>query len=598
MNGELQVRIGQCSQAGRKPRNQDFHGAWVPHGAALASKGIAIALADGISSSDFSHMASESAVKGFLEDYYCTSDAWSVKTSAQRVLAATNSWLYAQTQQSQGRFDKERGYVCTFSALVLKSRTAHLFHAGDCRIYRVQGACLEQLTTDHRVWVGSGQSLLSRALGMQAQLEIDCHTHALTPGDTFVLATDGVYEHVEPTWLVQCLARHANDLDAAARTIVDHAMQRGSPDNLTVQIVRVEALPIPTASELRYVQGVQLPCPPALQANATLDGFTVVRTLHHSSRSHVYLARDDATGQLVALKTPSVDLREDPDYRERLLMEDWVARRLHSAHVLRAFVAERPRHYLYVATEYVEGQTLAQWMVDHPHPELETVRTLVEQIARGLQAFHRLEMLHQDLRPENILIDRNGTARIIDFGSTWIASVAEAAPHGAQAGILGTVQYTAPEYFLGEGGSTRSDLFSLGTIAYQMLTARLPYGAQVARTRTRSAQRRLRYTSAQADDRAIPSWVDAALRKAVSIDPAHRYGELSEFLHDLRHPNPALLRQGGAPLLERNPLLFWQALCAALLVLVLVLVATHPKLGREAVRADAVHARTSATVSP
>ena len=76
-------------------------------------------LADGISSSNVSHIASESAVKSFLTDYYCTSESWSVKTSAQRVLAATNSWLHSQTRRSQYAYeDKDKGYVCTLSAIV------------------------------------------------------------------------------------------------------------------------------------------------------------------------------------------------------------------------------------------------------------------------------------------------------------------------------------------------------------------------------------------------------------------------------------------------------------------------------------------------
>ena len=106
-----------------------------------------------------SQVASQSAVRVFLEDYYCTSPAWSVKKSAQQVLMAVNSWLYAQTQQSPYRYEKDRGYVCTLSALVLKSTTAHLFHAGDARIYRLRDGTLEQLTHDHRVWVSQRAEL-------------------------------------------------------------------------------------------------------------------------------------------------------------------------------------------------------------------------------------------------------------------------------------------------------------------------------------------------------------------------------------------------------------------------------------------------------
>ena len=86
----MKVSIGQHSDRGRKEANQDFYGAVVPRGAQLAAKGAAIALADGIGSSTVSHEASEFAVRGILEDYYCTSEAWSVKKSVERVMAATS----------------------------------------------------------------------------------------------------------------------------------------------------------------------------------------------------------------------------------------------------------------------------------------------------------------------------------------------------------------------------------------------------------------------------------------------------------------------------------------------------------------------------
>src|SRR3954465_763426 len=163
MPRELKISVGQCSDKGRKQTNQDFHGVLIPQEPLLSLKGIAIVLADGISSSTVSRIASESAVKGFLTDYYCTPESWSVKTSAQRVLAAINSWLHSQTRRSQYLYDKDKGYVCTFSAMVIKSTTAHIFHVGDSRIYRVAGKALEQLTEDHRVIVSSEQNYLSRA---------------------------------------------------------------------------------------------------------------------------------------------------------------------------------------------------------------------------------------------------------------------------------------------------------------------------------------------------------------------------------------------------------------------------------------------------
>jgi serine/threonine protein phosphatase PrpC len=570
MSHELKISAGQYSDKGRKATNQDFHGIYAPKQPQLGSKGIAIALADGISSSDVSQAASQAAVTGFLEDYYCTSDAWSVKKSAERVLNATNSWLHSQTQQSQWRYDKDRGYVCAMSAMVIKSTTAHIFHVGDTRIYRLRDSAIEQLTRDHRVWVSKDQSYLSRALGIDSQLEIDYQTLQVEEGDIFLFATDGVYEHVDSKFIVSAIHGSRDELDRAAKAIAEEAYRRGSADNLTIQIVRVEELPPREANEI-YQRLSELPLPPLLEARMEFDGYKIVREVHGSSRSHVYLAEDGETGALVIMKTPSIDLRGDPAYLERFLVEEWVARRIDSAHVLKPCLQTRKRNYLYVVTEFIDGQTLAQWMIDNPRPDVETVRGIVEQIAMGLRAFHRLEMAHQDLRPDNIMIDRTGTAKIIDFASTRVAGIEEVATPIERNNILGTAQYSAPELFLGEIGSSRSDIFSLGVITYQMLSGRLPYGAQVAKYRTKSAQRKLAYDSLLDEDRDIPAWIDDVLRKAVDPSPGRRYQELSEFTHDLRRPNKEFLDRTRPPLIERNPIAFWKTVSLALAIIVILL---------------------------
>lgn len=572
MTTPLTVSVGQHTDKGRKATNQDFHGAFIPREPQLSSKGIALALADGISSSAVSHIASESAVTGFLADYYCTSDAWSVKTSAQRVLMATNSWLHAQGQHGPERFNPDRGYVCTFSALVIKSNTAHLFHAGDSRIYRVQGTALEQLTHDHRLWVSEDQSYLSRALGIHPQLDLDYRAERVESGDLFILATDGVYEFISAAAMIAAITSHADDLDAAARTIVAQALEQGSDDNLTVQILRIDALPMQAADEL-YQQLTELPFPPILEPRAAFDGYTIVREVHASSRSHVYLAIDDSSQTPVILKTPSIDLQRDAPYLERFLTEEWVARRIDSPHVAKPCLPTRKRSYLYSVGEYIEGQTLAQWMIDHPRPDLETVRGIVEQIAKGLRAFHRLEMLHQDLRPANVMIDATGTVKIIDFGATRVAGLMEISTPLERSDLLGTAQYMAPEYFLGEAGTPRSDLFSLAVITYQMLTGALPYGTQVARARTRAAQNKLRYQPVREHDREVPAWIDDVLRKALHPDPYKRYEALSEFIFELRQPSPAFLAKARPPLMERNPVLFWKGVSFILAVAVVVLLA-------------------------
>lgn len=568
-NTALRISLGQHSDQGRKPLNQDFHGGYIPRDDQLAAKGIAIAIADGISSSDVSHIASESVVTSFLDDYYATPETLSVKTSGERVLNATNTWLYAQTRQNCYE-DKDQGYVCTFTGMVFKGTTGHLFHVGDTRVYRISGSGTEQLTDDHRVRVSSSKSYLSRAMGISHRLDLDYRQCPLTSGEIYVLATDGVYEFAHiPSFAARLLAADC-DLQQLAQGIVETALTNGSDDNLTVQIVRIDALPELESSEiLRQLD--TLPCPPQLAPGMTLDGLQILREIKIGSRSHIFLATHPADGSNVVLKAPSLGMRDDRAYLERFLVEDWVTHRVSNAHVVQPWLSDTPRTAIYVATRHIAGQSLAQWMRDNPKPDLTTFRKFIKQIARGLQAIHRQEIIHQDLKPDNIIIDAHGTLKIIDFGAARVAGLDEGRTCGDQINLLGAAQYAAPEYFLGDNGSTRSDMFSLGVIAYQLLSGDLPYGNAVPKINTAKAMSRIQYRSLAHFNPAIPDWMDAAIHRAVHPEPAQRYGELSEFVHDLHHPNPAYGSRQRVPLIQRNPLRFWQIGTVLLFVVVILL---------------------------
>ncbi|MEP0072792.1 MAG: bifunctional protein-serine/threonine kinase/phosphatase [Marinomonas sp.] len=564
MSKPLSVSIGSATHKGRKEINQDFIGNRIPSEPLLSAKGIVLAIADGISSSKVSQVASQTAITSFLEDYYCTSDAWSVKTSGQKVVKSINAWLHAQTQNSPYRFEKDKGYICTFSALVLKSNSAHIFHSGDSRIYRVTGSALEQLTQDHRRVVSEKVSYLTRALGIEQVLEIDYRVDPMTEGDLFLLATDGIYEFVNVVQILECIAE-TNTLDDAAERIISLALDAGSDDNLSVQLVRVERLPAYQLDEVQQ-QVTGLPLPPQLAARMEFDGYDIIRPIYVSSRSHVFLARDKDTDQTVALKVPSVELGSDKDYLESFMMEDWIAKRVTNPHVVKAIESTRKRNYLYVVTEYVEGKSLAQWMIDNPKPSLEQIRNIISQIAKGLQAFHRQEMIHQDIRPANIMIDDTNTVKIIDFGSTYIAGVTNTKDEEL---LKGTMRYSAPEYFLGQAGTTRSDIYALGVIAYEMLSGgKFPYGVNIAQAKSVNAQRRIQYTSLINDESELPIWIDDALQKALQVNPLKRYETLSEFVYDLYYPNRAFLSRTRPPLIQRNPVMFWQGVSFGLFLII------------------------------
>jgi eukaryotic-like serine/threonine-protein kinase len=557
-SGEIQLSIGQYSIAGRKPRNDDSYGIVIPEGHMLAAKGVAIAIADGMSSSEAAKEASECCVRSFLEDYYATHESWTVKRSVATVLKAVNGWLYAQGQRHD--FD-ERGMVSTFSGMVLKSGLAHIFHAGDSRIYRLRGNRIEQLTTDHRIKVGRGLEHLSRAFGINQNLEIDYRQEVLEAGDVFLLTTDGVHDALGGADIVRLISGQT-DIDAAAREIVEEAFEKGSLDNLTCQIVHVKE-PGKAGADSHKAGAAILAFPKLLLAGDTLDGFAIIRPLHESSRSQVYLAKESSSGEIVAIKTPSPNFEDDPAFIDAFAREEWIGRLVSSPHVLKVHASKPDRRSLYHVTEYFDGKTLQQWMLDNPAPDLESVRSIISQIALGLRALHRKDVLHLDMKPGNVMIDANGLVKIIDFGSSQAASWADEngrAPHLVPAG---TADYAAPEHLTGAPPSNRSDIYSLGVIAYEMLTGFLPYGKGI----TSAAQvKKLAYVPAASRRKDTPDWVDAALEQAVRKSPSERTDALSALVEDLRKPNSALGFGRGKPLIERNPVAFWKGVSALLCV--------------------------------
>ena len=557
------IRIGQYSIAGKKPHNDDSYGVVVPEGALLSTHGIAMAIADGMSTSEGAKEASENCIKSFLEDYYCTHASWSVKKSVGVVLQATNAWLFAQ---GQTRYQSAHGMVSTFSGVVLKNGTAHVFHTGDSRISRLRDGRLEPLTRDHR---GGGRTQLTRAFGADQHLEIDYRAEPLERGDMLIFSTDGVHDTLPSAEIAALVGAHMNDADAAAHTIVEAALAAGSGDNLTCQIIAIDHPgKVDVAAHLQSL--VALPFPPELSPGMTFDGYRIERELHTSNRSQIYLARETASGAAVVLKTPSVNFEDDPAYLEMFAREEWVGQLAASPHTLKVLPPTRARRHLYLVTEYCDGETLRQWMTANPEPDLDSVRGIIEQIAKGLRAFHRKDIVHGDLKPENVMIDAQGVVKIIDFGACQVAGFAELAPVMDRPGLQATIGYTAPEQLQGERPTNRTDIYALGVIAYEMLCGRLPYGQGFASARDVT---RLVYTPAQQWRADIPAWVDAALRKAVDKRPVQRTDALSALVEDIRKPNAALGYDRSRPLLEREPVLVWRtvAIVSALVNVVLVI---------------------------
>jgi len=560
---KLILTVGQHSVAGRKPDNEDAIGIRVPDGVLLATKGAAAVIADGISAAEAGKEASQTAVTSFLSDYFSTPETWTAKKSGGQVLTSLNRWLY---NRGRSYADSNRGYLTTFSALVLKSRQAHIFHVGDSRIYRYREGTLEQLTRDHSMPVAENQTYLTRALGMDVTLDVDYRNSAVEEGDLFLLSTDGIHDTLGPERMGRLLAAAGQgDLQALCQQVAEQALAAGSGDNLSCQLLRVDALP---QAEINDVvnQLTELRFPPLLEPGLVLDGYRVIRELHASNRSQVYHVEDVETGAHYCMKTPSSNFEDDPAYIERFVMESWIGSRIHSPYVVRVIEPPRKKSCLYYLTEYVSGITLSRWMLENPRPQVEEAVYLIEQIAKGVRAFHRRETLHQDLKPDNILIDRQGHVKLVDFGACHVGGISEIATPLERDVALGTATYSAPEYSLGNRASYQSDQFALAVISYEMLTGKLPFEGKLEKCKSQRDYLATRYIESYRYNPHIPHWVDGALRKGLRLEPERRHGDVMEFAHELKHPNPRYLEYDRRPLLQRDPLLVWKTLCGILLL--------------------------------
>lgn len=576
MRSELTVTYGGFSSAGVKEENQDAFAAYQPTLSITEYKGIAACIADGVSCSENAQHASTTSVNNFLTDYYSTPDSWDVKTATGHVLSSLNAWLYHHGQQASARHN---GLVTTFSGMILKSNTLHVFHVGDSRLLRLRGNTLEPLTRDHTHNHGNGQEYLSRALGMDSNLDVDYSTSDLIAGDIIMATTDGVHGFVNNAKLKQFLTPlqlslapnpEANQtvFEKTAKDIADYALAQGSQDNLTCFILRINTVPDKNLEEAHGELSARV-IPPTLKPGQRIDHYQVESVLYAGTRSHLYKVIDKRTNKGYVLKAPSLNFQDDLVYLEGFVREQWAGSRIDHANVMRILPAEPDGQFLYHICEEIEGANLRQWIHDHPRASLHDVRGIVEQIIHGLRVFQRAGMLHRDLKPENIMVTTKGQVKLIDFGTISVRGLAEISSPITESGPVGSVSYIAPESVVDGTSVMQSDLFSLATIIYEMLTQSLPYQMDKVGRRGAKSVNEWQYKPLKEHRPDLPHWLDLTLEKACHPNYKQRYDAYSEFWQDLLTPNQTLLRNyKKRPLLEQNSSRVWQVISIILFLIV------------------------------
>ena len=382
IQAELSFTVAQRSVGGNKSDNEDAIGICIPKASILKNKGAVASIADGVSTSEAGKEASETCIGNFISDYYSTPDSWSVSKSASQILTALNRWLYSHGHQFT---DSKKGYVSTFSTIIFKSQTAHIFHVGDTRIYRFRNGDLEQLTRDHTTYINQQQSYLARAMGLDVMLDIDGRSTDIELGDIFLLSTDGLHDFVKNSELKDSLRPLANnnavqaDFDVCCQALIDKALSNSSKDNISCQLLRIDNLPKQSIAEVSR-QLSQLPFPPYLAAGMILDGYRIEKEIRARNRSQIFIVRDVDSGERYCMKTPSVNFDDDQTYINAFKREAWIGAQINLPNLVKYHAAKPTKQFLYMVTDYIEGQSLREWMGNHPNPDLSEVKAIILQI--------------------------------------------------------------------------------------------------------------------------------------------------------------------------------------------------------------------------
>ncbi len=266
--------------------------------------------------------------------------------------------------------------------------------------------------------------------------------------------------------------------------------------------------------------------------------YRIVRRIGFGGMGDVYLAEDEILPRVVALKVMPEDVRDNDVRRQRFMREARAASALTHPNIAAIYEAGKSGDQLFIAMEYVEGESLAN-RIARGSLSVGEIVTIASQLADAVAAAHARGIVHRDIKPSNIMINGRGEVKVLDFG---LAKFTDSELDGdietqwkSQSGmVLGTAPYMSPEQALGKSADVRSDIFSVGSVLYELVTQRPAFaGSTVAETVYQVVNRQPESMARFNYD--LPVELERVIRKCLEKDPARRYQAAGELLVDLRN---------------------------------------------------------------
>jgi len=288
-----------------------------------------------------------------------------------------------------------------------------------------------------------------------------------------------------------------------------------------------------------------------------LGDFKLEKKLGQGGMGTVFLATQVSLDRKVALKTLSPEFAKKPDFVQRFLREARSMAKLHHPNVVQVYAADSVSGVHYAAIEFIDGQSMQKWMDQLGQLSVGDALHVCLVCAEALHHAHELNMIHRDIKPDNILVTKKGIVKVADFG---LAKALDEDVSMTQSGTgLGTPLYMAPEQARNaKHVDKRSDIYALGSTLYYFLTGKLPFTGENT-LELIIAKEKGQFTSTRRLNSLVPERLDLMIDKMIAKDPAHRYGDCAEIIRDLQSLNlasPALSFIEGAqaaPLSATSP---------------------------------------------
>jgi serine/threonine-protein kinase len=374
----------------------------------------------------------------------------------------------------------------TLTVAVFRHNEVTIGFVGDTRAYLVRHGKIEQLTTDHNqvgfrlkyglirendAMTSPSRSMLTRSLGSEPICRLDYIKREVYKDDIIVLCTDGLYGFATDVEILDVVSHQ--EPEEAAKLLLKLVEKRNGEDNISVQVIRVNQV-----HRAIFFRGVQtgyaknrtVETKEEFKAGAVLDNrFEILACVSRSGMACIYKARDRKTGQTVAIKVPHMQFESDVAGATRFEREEEIGKALNHPLVLKIIPVEEQKSRPYIVMEFLEGRTLADLLKEtKPLPEADAA-AIASRICDALDYLHKQNVVHRDLKPQNIMLCRDGSIRIMDFGIAK-SSQARRITFVGFTPSMGTPDYMAPEQVQGKRGDERTDIYSLGAILYEMAT--------------------------------------------------------------------------------------------------------------------------------